>query len=111
MPIVVETTLVLAVQERNIRSAMENEKRKIEELKKQGYEKVTVWDEVTIFGSRDHSHPFNTHIVVLEGEIEISINGRTRVLKASDKVDIPRDTLHHSKLGSGGCRYITAEKY
>jgi hypothetical protein len=90
---------------------MKNEKDKIDELKKQGYENVIVWDKVTAFGSVDHSHSFDTRIVVLSGEIEISINGQTRVLKTSDEIDIPRDTLHHAKAGPSGCRYISAEKY
>jgi len=89
---------------------MGSEKQKIEELKKQGYKEVTVWDTVTDYGQRDHSHPFDTYIFILDGEIEISIGGKISILKSDDEARIPKDILHHAKLGPNGCRYITAEK-
>ena len=90
---------------------MDNEKYKIDQLEKQGYKKITVWNEVTLAGSVDHSHPFDTHLVVIDGEIEMTVNDQSKVLKASEEVNIPRHTLHHGKIGPKGCRYITAEKY
>lgn len=100
---------VLADQVRNIRIVMGSESLKIEELKKKGYDKVLVWDKVTAFGSTEHSHPFDTYLFILSGSMEITINGQSRVLKASDEVEIPKGALHYSKAGPEGCRYITAE--
>lgn len=97
------------VHQLNTNIVMENEKHKIDELKKQGYDKVIVWNEVTAAGSIDHSHSFDTYILVLDGKIEISINGQTKLLKTSDEIYIPKNTIHHSKASSEGCRYITAE--
>ncbi len=106
-----EMNRVIVAAEGNINIVMENEKDKIAELKRQGYKNVTIWNEVTAAGSVDHSHPFDTHLVVLDGEIEVIVDDQSRVLKTSEEIDIPRGTMHHSRLASKGCRYITAERF
>lgn len=103
-------TLATVVQERSLSIVMGNENDTIAELKSKGYKNVTVWDKVTPAGSIEHSHPFDTCLFMLEGEMEITVNGNAKILKSSEKIKIPKDAPHFSKVISQGCKYITAEK-
>jgi len=87
---------------------MEN---KIEKLKTEGYELVYVWDAEPNEEDPDHEHPFDTHLIVLNGEIEIRMDGNTKILKTDDELDIPRQRIHYGKAGQNGCKYIVAEKH
>ena len=88
---------------------MENSEQKIEELKSKGYNPVYIWDAEPNEEDPDHTHPFDTHLVVLEGEIEIRVDGESLILKPGDKLDIPRKKIHCGKAGVSGCKYIIAE--
>jgi quercetin dioxygenase-like cupin family protein len=82
---------------------------KVEELKRIGYDNVYVWDAEPGEEDPDHSHPFDVHLVILEREIEIGMDGTSRILKSGDEIDIPRGKTHSGKAGPNGCKYIVAE--
>lgn len=48
----------------------------------------------------DHSHEAQWG-VVLSGEIELKINGNTRLFKKGDIYFIPKDVLHSAKIKAG----------
>ena len=95
---------------------MVNEKQRIEELKQQGYAKVYVWHASPFEEDHEHTHPFDVHLEVVSGEIEIGISGAEsagakNLLRAGDQFNIPRETKHTGKAGAQGCEYIVAEKH
>lgn len=90
---------------------MINREQKITDLKQKGYEPVYVWDAEPNEEDSDHTHPFETHLIVLENEIEIGMNGSSVILKVGDEIDIPKDVVHYGKAGALGCKYIVAEKH
>ena len=84
---------------------------KVEELKRLGYDNVFVWDAEAGEEDPDHSHPYDTRLVILDGEIEIKMDGESRILKSGEEIDIPREKVHYGKAGPNGCKYIVAEKH
>ena len=50
---------------------MESKEQKIEELKQKGYNTVYIWNAEPNEEDSDHAHPFDTHLIILGGEIEI----------------------------------------
>jgi len=89
---------------------MVGENNAIETLKQAGFDHVYVWHAGPFEEDREHSHPFDVHLLVLEGEIKIEVGAKSTLLKPTDQLDIPRDTLHSGVAGPEGCKYIVAEK-
>jgi quercetin dioxygenase-like cupin family protein len=92
-------------------NVMTSEQEKIKGLKRQGYGPVYVWDAEPNEEDPDHTHPFDTCLVVLVGEIEIGMDGKSIILKSGNAIDIPREKIHYGKVGAQGCKYIVAEKH
>ena len=86
------------------------EKQLILKLKSEGFDKVYVWDGEPNEEDTNHSHLFDTKIVILKGDIEIETNGKKSVLKSGDEMEIPRNKIHAAIVGLSGCRYIVAER-
>jgi quercetin dioxygenase-like cupin family protein len=86
------------------------ETEQIEQLKAEGFKKVYIWDAEPGEDDPDHVHAFDTKLIILSGEIEIGMNGESRVLKQGDSIYIARDTVHSGKAGVMGCRYIVGER-
>lgn len=84
---------------------------KVELLKQKGYNNVYIWDAEPREEDPDHSHVFDVHLEILEGDIEIRINGESHLLSQDARIDIPRNTIHYGLAGVHGCRYIVAEKH
>lgn len=88
-----------------------NPNEKVELLKTQGYEPVYVWDATPGEEDPEHSHEFDTHLVILDGELTLTIDGAERVLKEGNELDIPRNQTHAAVAGERGCSYIVAEMH
>ncbi len=58
----------------------------------------------------DHTHTEVTAHIVLEGYITVTSGGSTVTYRAGDRFDIPANTIHSAKIGSGGCLYMIGEK-
>jgi quercetin dioxygenase-like cupin family protein len=48
-------------------------------------------------GADKHRHPYEETFVVLEGDIEVIVNGELRMIKAGNIVVIPANTWHEFK--------------
>lgn len=83
----------------------------IKKLKEEGFDPVYVWDAEPGEEDSDHSHDFETHLMILEGSIEIGIDGGTIVLLPNNEINIPKGKIHSGKAGRTGCKYIVAEKH
>lgn len=58
----------------------------------------------------DHTHSGITAHIVLEGQITVTSEGKTRTYVPGDRFDVPAGSVHSAKAGSGGCRYMIGEK-
>lgn len=90
---------------------MTSNEERIAELKQKAYDPVYIWDAKPHEEDADHSHMFDTHLIVLDGQLEIRIDNKITILKSSDQINIPRETIHYSKAGKEGCKYIVGEKH
>ena len=63
----------------------------------------------------EHSHPFDTKLVIISGKIRIKkLEGDVITdyfFKEGDLVEIPRGQLHSAVASSEGCKYVVAEKH
>ncbi len=57
----------------------------------------------------DHVHPYNTALVILEGEISVTLGGKIFLLNSGDRFNILKSTLHSAIVGIDGCKYVVAE--
>jgi quercetin dioxygenase-like cupin family protein len=48
--------------------------------------------------------------VILDGQMELTLNGQTRIYKAGERCDVPAGAVHSARMGLAGCRYIVGEK-
>lgn len=83
----------------------------IESLKQLGYDPVYVWSAAPNEEEVNHTHAFDTHLEILQGEIEITMDGERVILKPGDEFSIPRQKVHAAKVGVHGCKYFVAEKH
>ncbi len=90
---------------------MESREEKIQELKEEGYNPVQVYNAEPKEEDLEHAHAFDTHLVILDGEIKIKMDGNNVELKAGDEIDIPRGKIHYSLTGENGCELILAERH
>lgn len=62
----------------------------------------------------EHQHEFDTKLVILRGEIQVTqpIHGvvTNMLCKQGGEIFTPRNIPHTAKVGPEGCRYIVAEK-
>lgn len=80
-------------------------------LKSMGYNPVYIWNAQPNEEDLDHTHVFDTRIIVIDGEIEIRMNGINKTFTSEDEIDIPKETIHYGKAGANGCVYIVGEKH
>jgi quercetin dioxygenase-like cupin family protein len=66
-----------------------------------GYE-ITLQEGEQGAGPPPHSHDWDESFYVLRGEVEISCEGKTAMLKAGSLVHVPRGTVHGYRFGPGG---------
>ncbi len=77
----------------------------------EGFDNVYVWQDAPNAEYHDHSHPFTSAHVILDGEMQVVSEQEGRILRSGDRMDVIAGTIHSVKMGSEGCRYIIAEKY
>ena len=79
-------------------------------LQLEGFKDCYTWQDVpgTYYGPHKH-HGITAH-VILEGSMDITVDGKTTTYKKGDRFDVPAGKLHSARIGSDGCKYIVGEK-
>ncbi len=54
----------------------------------------------------EHSHPQEQSSTIISGELTLTIDGETRVLKAGDSSIIPGGVVHSGKAGNTGAQVV-----
>ncbi len=87
----------------------------IKKLKSEGYQKVYVWDAEPEEIDAEHQHKFDTLLIILRGQIQITSLVNGLIVNMSHQIgahiSIYKHTPHSAKVGPDGCRYIVAEKH
>ncbi|OGE82704.1 MAG: hypothetical protein A3B23_03350 [Candidatus Colwellbacteria bacterium RIFCSPLOWO2_01_FULL_48_10] len=88
------------------------EREKMEEFRRMGCDRVSTKDEPMYKEEIDGSHPFDTYLFILSGQMDIKIGDDERgdYYLEGMSVIIPRNTKHSSRNGLDGCRFIVGEK-
>ena len=58
-----------------------------------------------------HRHPFDTRLLVLEGELTVICDGRETTCRAGDTVEIERGVEHSERYGPGRVALIAGLKH
>lgn len=80
-------------------------------LLNEGFDNVYIWRDSPDVIYPDHTHPFVSAHVILEGEMTIVSERHGRILKPGDRFDVLPGTIYSVKMGDKGCRYIIGQKY
>ena len=87
---------------------------KIPELENQlhteGFSHTYVWEDGPDRRYSDHTHPVETAHIILEGEMTLTMDGRSATYRAGERCDVPAGTVHAARMGPAGCRYLIGEK-
>ncbi|HEY4709321.1 MAG TPA: cupin domain-containing protein [Candidatus Acidoferrales bacterium] len=90
------------------RPISEGELRK--QLAAEGFSHTFVWQDGPQAHYPDHTHPGLTAHVILEGEMTLTMDGKSRTFRAGDRCDVPAGATHSAKMGPKGCRYLVGEQ-
>lgn len=85
--------------------------RLVEEYEKQGYHHVHVRHDNAGMIYSPHYHPDQVVLHVVEGELDVELDGRHELLSAGKKISIAAERFHTTCVGTEGCTYIHAEKH
>jgi quercetin dioxygenase-like cupin family protein len=55
-----------------------------------------------------HEHPFDTYALVVRGEFWLTVEGRTRHLRAGDTFELARQVPHSERYGPQGATFWAA---
>jgi mannose-6-phosphate isomerase-like protein (cupin superfamily) len=55
-----------------------------------------------------HTHDFHARALVVQGEMWLTVDGRTQHLKPGDRFDLPPGTPHSERYGPQGATYWVA---
>ena len=66
------------------------------------------WESNTTVAS--HSHPFDAHAVLFEGEMWLTCGDNSRHLLPGDTFTLERGQLHSERYGPSGAMYLVARR-
>lgn len=55
-----------------------------------------------------HSHPFRAQALLVQGEMWLTVEGKTRHLQPGDGFDLPAGLVHEERYGPQGATYWVA---
>jgi len=79
-------------------------------LRQEGFTHFFVWQDAPGTFYPDHIHPVTTAHIILEGEMTLTVGGKTQTFQAGERSDVPARATHSAKMGPAGCRYLIGEK-
>lgn len=85
--------------------------RKLESrLRAEGFSRTFVWQDGSRAFYPDHSHAGLTAHIILDGEMTLTMNGKSETYRTGDRCDVPAGAVHSAQMGPQGCRYLVGEK-
>jgi quercetin dioxygenase-like cupin family protein len=80
------------------------------QLRAEGFGHTYVWQDRPHASYSDHNHATETAHIILEGEMTLTMGGRSTTYRAGERCDVPGGAVHAAKMGAAGCRYLIGEK-
>lgn len=81
-----------------------------EQLHRQGFSRVYVWQDTAGVFYPEHTHEELTAHIILDGEMTLSMRGRAKTYHAGERCDLPAGAVHAARMGPEGCPYLIGEK-
>lgn len=76
------------------------------QLQAEGYPEIRCNEYKPNQHNPEHSHPFDVHALVLEGEITLTVEGKATRYGAGDEFRMAAGCRHIEDIGPQGVRYI-----
>ena len=80
------------------------------QLHSEGFLHTYVWQDGPSARYSDHTHAVETAHIILEGEMTLTMGGRSTTYRAGQRCDVPAGAVHSASMGPAGCRYVIGEK-
>jgi quercetin dioxygenase-like cupin family protein len=80
------------------------------QLRAEGFGHTYIWQDGPHAHYSDHTHATETAHVILDGEMTLTMDGRSITYRAGDRADVPAGAVHSARMGPAGCRYLVGER-
>ena len=87
-----------------------NEQSLTRQLREEGFAHTYVWQDGPNAHYPDHTHAEETAHIILDGEMTLTMNGKSQTYGLGDRCDVPAGTVHSARMGPRGCRYLIGER-
>jgi len=87
-----------------------NERELAKQLESEGFGQTYAWEDGPNVYYPGHTHATETAHVIVQGEMTLTIDGKTRTYQAGERCDVPARALHPARMGPEGCRYLIGER-
>jgi mannose-6-phosphate isomerase-like protein (cupin superfamily) len=87
-----------------------NEAESRKQLSAEGFVRTHVWQDGPQAHYSDHTHADLTAHIILDGEMTLTMDGKSQTFYLGDRCDVPAGAVHSAKMGPSGCRYLVGEK-
>jgi len=68
----------------------------------EGFDNVYIWRDAPHAEYHDHSHPFTSAHIILDGEMRVVSEKEGRILRPGDRMDVIAGTIHSVAIGRRG---------
>ncbi|MFM2111934.1 MAG: hypothetical protein RLZZ271_594 [Pseudomonadota bacterium] len=75
-----------------------------------GYDEALLREWAPGFSNETHTHPFDTHALVAQGEFWLTMGGNVQHLKEGDCFDVARGVAHSERYGPDGATFWAARR-
>ena len=80
------------------------------QLKTEGYPEIRTNAYAPNCHNAEHTHPFDVHALILEGEITLTIDGKARKYGVGDEFRMQAGCPHTEDVGPAGVRYLVGRR-
>jgi len=81
-----------------------------EQLRGEGFRHTYVWQDGPHAHYSDHTHAAETAHIILDGEMTLTMAGKSATYTAGERCDVPAGAVHSARMGPAGCRYLIGER-
>ena len=80
------------------------------QLAAEGFSHAFAWQDGPNTFYPDHTHGGWTAHIILEGQMTLTMGGKSQTYQVGERCDVPAGAVHSAQMGPGGCRYLVGEK-
>ena len=79
--------------------------------RREGYDEIVPRDWPAAAVLETHEHPFAVKAIVVDGEMWLTHDGKTRHLQAGDRFELDEGVPHAERYGTAGVTYWAARRH